>query len=182
MTIAETNSEPTPPAWLPAAQDEWRLHPSGSFDLERAAQQTLAFGGATIGVLTAGAINGWKYVVPSTLIFLVVIPPVAAAVGAQWTGQMLSVQRERRYVRDLEHSIRSAYGSRGWIPEAFYIWEELDVESWGKKMRPDRRWLAAGLNWVFMLFAAWSLAMASYRARQGQWHSTVVAVVAACEL
>ncbi len=179
MPDAETNNQ-APPAWVSAAQDEWRLHRGSISDAEGAAQQTLTFGGATVGVLIAGGITGWKQVVPSTLIFLVVIPLVIAAVGAQWAGQKMSVQRDGRYVRDLEAAIRAAYGSQGEIPAAFFVWQKLEAEGLAKSgIRPDRRWLAAAATAAFLLLADWSLAIGIYRG--WHWHPWLVACVAAVE-
>jgi hypothetical protein len=176
-------SESTLPEWLNAALEEYKAHRTAQLEIEKSAQHTMTFGGATIGVLVAGGVNAWDHRVPTTLIFLVVIPLVAGLVVVQWSGQMLALGAKGRYLEQIEQAIRDAHrglAAGGGLPAPLFTWERSTHETVSRIWwLPDWRWHRNAASVAFGIIAACSLVVGAYRGYHG--HELLVTAVAVAE-
>src|SRR5262245_32645618 len=97
------------PAWLDAALDEFRAHRASYLEQRSAATQTLGFGATIVGLLVAGGFHVWNDRLPATAVFLVLVPLVCGLVGVQWSGLMVLLEEERRYLFGVEQTIKETF-------------------------------------------------------------------------
>jgi hypothetical protein len=143
-----------------------------------ASQHTATFGGATAGILIAAGFNIWNQTktLPATLIFLVAVPLVSAAVVVQWVGQMRSYDRTRKHIHALEDAILQDLQRDGDVPKDLF---GPHVKTGRKWYRPDERWFGSAGILIFVWLALGSLALGGYKGYAD--HKALVAVVGPSE-
>ena len=170
--------------WLSYGLEEYKVTRTAIFEVHKAAQATVTFGGATLGILVAAGFTVWKDMVPSTIIFLVGIPVASMLVVTQWAGLMQALGALSSYLNRLETQMRSELTNRDpCTPETLFRWEaefpqrmRIQPEWW----KPDGRWVGSAAIIVFGLTIIGGLTLGVYRGWDG--HAVLVSCIAAVEL
>ncbi|MFL5936918.1 MAG: hypothetical protein ACJ76U_08745 [Gaiellaceae bacterium] len=170
--MAKADSQP---GWVEFALAEYNAHRTANNLLFTAGQQTLAFGATAVGVTITAGVAFWDQRLPSTLIFLAVLPLLSTAIVVQWVGQALHLSRIGFYLERLEDTLRSVHSD---TPRGILVWERW-LHSMQSTKRPDYRAYASAAVLVFSLLTLGSILLGSYRAWHG--HKVVVVIVAILE-
>lgn len=172
--------DPTPdaPDWRVAALAEYQAHRAEVLAEGQGQQQTLAFGATAVGILAAGAFNIWEERLLASAAFLGAIPLLCVLILVQWSGRTFGMMRVGVYLERLENALRAGYAHP---PASILMWEQtlaqMRPEKWWK---PHHGWSDFGAFSVFVLLAAGSIALGTYRGFAE--HEVPISILVAVEL
>jgi hypothetical protein len=168
-------AQPHDPDWRNVVLAEYQAHRAEVLAEGQGQQQTLTFGVTAVGILAAGGFNVWDDRLPAVGVFLGAIPFLCILILVQWSGRTAGLMRIGAYLERLEKALRRGYPN---APASVLSWEEtlakLRPKRWWK---PHHGWSDFGAFSIFVLLAAGSIALGTYRGYAGN-ESLVIVLVA----
>jgi len=150
----------SPPEWLDLALEEYRAHRAEVISTIQNQQTSLTVGTAAVGILAAGAFNRWEEQFVATVVFLFVLPVIAALVLLIWFSQVDGMFNVGRYLNKLEAELRKGYSD---APAILMTWEKSIRESASKERFAPRLWQNYAIVSLYVLLAQASIVLGAYR-------------------